>query len=420
MVNQNQSSLDDAASNHQSESVSPSEPLPSSEPKSAPKKESGKYLMVRTIGKGNFAKVKLAVHMSTGVEVAIKIINKTQMKPNLLSRLKREIDIMKITNHPNIVKLLEIIETEDVLCLVMEYASGGEIFDYLVTNGQISEKEARVKFRQLVSAIHYCHSKKIVHRDLKAENILLDRNLHVKVADFGLANMFERDGHLKTFCGSPPYAAPELFLGVPYFGPCVDIWSLGVILYTIVVGHLPFEAKDIRELKQKVLSLNYTFPRNSVSPEFKSIVGNMLILDPRKRSSLKIIMEHRWMNIGYESDPLRPYEEEVVSELQPFKVETMHCMGYTDHQLNESVESPKFDHIYATYQLLSCIPTQIINSDASETKVVPQVEEPEQPVKVLDENSSSRPSTTVGRFTVQTSAKNSSIDDPNTSPRKMK
>lgn len=128
---------------------------------------------------------------------------------------------MKVINHPHIVKLLEIIENEDILCLVMEYASGGifkiiftfvgEIFDYLVSNGRMCENEARKKFRQLLSAIQYCHAKKIVHRDLKAENILLDKHLNVKVADFGLANTFENDP-LKTFCGSPPYAAPELFL----------------------------------------------------------------------------------------------------------------------------------------------------------------------------------------------------------------
>ncbi|CAH8569456.1 unnamed protein product [Dicrocoelium dendriticum] len=273
----------------------PELPSASAEPNAAEtpdtsNKHAGKYRLIRTIGKGNFAKVKLAIHMATGVEVAIKIINKTKMDSTLLKRLKREIAIMKLTNHPNIVRLLEIIENEDVLCLVMEYASGGEIFDYLVSNGRMREKEARAKFRQLLSAIQYCHSKRIVHRDLKAENILLDSNLNVKVADFGLANMFEYDQRLTTFCGSPPYAAPELFLGIPYYGPGVDIWSLGVILFTLVLGHLPFDARDLRELRMKIIGLNYTIPRGAVSLECEALLRKMLVLDPKDRSSLKVSM----------------------------------------------------------------------------------------------------------------------------------
>ncbi|VEL25367.1 unnamed protein product [Protopolystoma xenopodis] len=253
------------------------------------KKNFGKYRLLRTIGKGNFAKVKLAVHLATGVEVAIKIINKTLMDATLFERLKREITIMKTTSHPNIVKLLEIIENEDVLCLVMEYASGGEIFDYLVAHGRMREKEARIKFRQLISAINYCHSKRIAHRDLKAENILLDGNLNVKVADFGLANTFEPNQRLTTFCGSPPYAAPELFLGIPYYGPGVDIWSLGVILFTLVLGQLPFDANDLKELRAKILNVQYNIPKGAISTECEQLIRKMLVLDPKKRYSLKFL-----------------------------------------------------------------------------------------------------------------------------------
>ncbi|CAH8446562.1 unnamed protein product [Schistosoma intercalatum] len=321
----------------------------------------GKYRLLRTIGKGNFAKVKLAIHMATGVEVAIKIINKTVMDNTLLKRLKREITIMKVTNHPNIVKLLEIIENEDVLCLVMEYASGGEIFDYLVANGKMCEKKARVKFRQLLSAMQYCHAKRIVHRDLKAENILLDQNLNVKVADFGLANTFESDQRLTTFCGSPPYAAPELFLGIPYYGPSVDIWSLGVILFTLVLGHLPFDARDLRELRSKILGLHYTIPRGAVSPECDTLLRKMLVLDPKDRSSLKSLMLDKWVNMGYAPDDhLRPYREVPKSQLDDNRVKAMEEMGFTRADLESSVVNPAFDHVYATYHLLPETPSQFV------------------------------------------------------------
>ncbi|KAI4813328.1 hypothetical protein KUCAC02_024660 [Chaenocephalus aceratus] len=194
----------------------------------------GNYRLLKTIGKGNFAKVKLARHVLTGRE------------------LFREVRIMKLLNHPNIVKLFEVIETEKTLYLVMEYASGGEVFDYLVAHGRMKEKEARAKFRQIVSAVQYCHQRRIVHRDLKAENLLLDADMNIKIADFGFSNEFTVGSKLDTFCGSPPYAAPELFQGKKYDGPEVDVWSLGVILYTLVSGSLPFDGQNLKELRERV------------------------------------------------------------------------------------------------------------------------------------------------------------------------
>ncbi|THD25517.1 MAP/microtubule affinity-regulating kinase 4 [Fasciola hepatica] len=355
---------DEASKNRASDNVRLTQPPESQRPSVSTvdtKSNVGKYRLLRTIGKGNFAKVKLAIHMATGVEVAIKIINKTVMDSTLLKRLKREITIMKVTNHPNIVRLLEIIENEDVLCLVMEYASGGEIFDYLVANGKMREKEARMKFRQLLSAIQYCHSKRIVHRDLKAENILLDRNLNVKVADFGLANHFDYDQRLTTFCGSPPYAAPELFLGIPYYGPGVDVWSLGVILFTLVLGHLPFDARDIRELRSKILGLHYTIPKGAISPECEALLRKMLVLDPKDRSSLKVLMQDKWINTGYApSEHLRPYKEPPKSQLDEVRVKAMEAMGFTRADLESSVVNPEFDHVYATYHLLPETPSQFM------------------------------------------------------------
>ncbi|KAM7342689.1 par-1 isoform 7-T12 [Cochliomyia hominivorax] len=268
----------------------------------------GKYKLIKTIGKGNFAKVKLAKHLPTGKEVAIKIIDKTQLNPGSLQKLFREVRIMKMLDHPNIVKLFQVIETEKTLYLVMEYASGGEVFDYLVLHGRMKEKEARVKFRQIVSAVQYCHQKRIIHRDLKAENLLLDSELNIKIADFGFSNEFTPGSKLDTFCGSPPYAAPELFQGKKYDGPEVDVWSLGVILYTLVSGSLPFDGSTLRELRERVLRGKYRIPFY-MSTDCENLLRKFLVLNPAKRASLETIMSDKWMNMGFEDDELKPYVE---------------------------------------------------------------------------------------------------------------
>ncbi|XP_041674660.1 serine/threonine-protein kinase MARK2-like isoform X2 [Drosophila eugracilis] len=219
----------------------------------------GVYKIIKTVGKGNFAKVKLAIHVPTDQEVAIKVIDKTKLNTSAREKLYREVKIMKLLNHPNIVKLFQVIESERTLYLVMEYASGGELFDHLVKNGKMSEKDARVLFRQLVSAIQYCHGKSVVHRDLKAENLLLDQKMNIKIADFGFSTTFDRDAQLETFCGSPPYAAPELFRGKKYTGPEVDSWSLGVVLFTLISGYLPFDGGTLKELRDRVLQGNSWF-----------------------------------------------------------------------------------------------------------------------------------------------------------------
>lgn len=311
----------------------------------------GKYKLLKTIGKGNFAKVKLAKHVPTNKEVAIKIIDKTQLNPSSLQKLYREVRIMKMLDHPNIVKLFQVIETEKTLYLVMEYASGGEVFDYLVAHGKMKEKEARAKFRQIVSAVQYCHQKRIIHRDLKAENLLLDSEMNIKIADFGFSNEFTPGSKLDTFCGSPPYAAPELFQGRKYDGPEVDVWSLGVILYTLVSGSLPFDGATLKELRERVLRGKYRIPFY-MSTDCEVLLKKFLVLNPSKRASLETIMKDKWMNMGYEDDELKPYVEPLPDLKDQKRIEALVAMGYNRQDIEESLANTMYDDVFATYLLL--------------------------------------------------------------------
>ncbi|XP_051732906.1 serine/threonine-protein kinase MARK2 isoform X12 [Ctenopharyngodon idella] len=340
----------------------------------------GCYRLLKTIGKGNFAKVKLAKHILTGKEVAVKIIDKTQLNSSSLQKLFREVRIMKLLNHPNIVKLFEVIETEKTLYLVMEYASGGEVFDYLVAHGRMKEKEARAKFRQIVSAVQYCHQKCIVHRDLKAENLLLDADMNIKIADFGFSNEFTLGNKLDTFCGSPPYAAPELFQGKKYDGPEVDVWSLGVILYTLVSGSLPFDGQNLKELRERVLRGKYRIPFY-MSTDCENLLKKFLILNPTKRGSLEQqIMKDRWMNVGHEDDELKPYIEPQPDYKDPkrtgqhpscaggWKRDIMLRMGYSLEEIQDSLINQKYNDVMATYLLLD-----YRNSELDELSIKPRL-----------------------------------------------
>uniref|UniRef100_A0A8C2FVV1 non-specific serine/threonine protein kinase n=1 Tax=Cyprinus carpio TaxID=7962 RepID=A0A8C2FVV1_CYPCA len=311
----------------------------------------GNYRLLKTIGKGNFAKVKLARHVLTGREVSryIFIVIYTGAFKRLI--LFREVRIMKVLNHPNIVKLFEVIETEKTLYLIMEYASGGEVFDYLVAHGRMKEKEARAKFRQIVSAVQYCHQKRIVHRDLKAENLLLDADMNIKIADFGFSNEFIIGSKLDTFCGSPPYAAPELFQGKKYDGPEVDVWSLGVILYTLVSGSLPFDGQNLKELRERVLRGKYRIPFY-MSTDCENLLKKLLVLNPGKRGSLEQIMEDRWMNVGHEEEELKPYTEPEPDISDNKRIELMITMGFPKDEITEALVGQKYDEVMATYLLL--------------------------------------------------------------------
>ncbi|KAK3097997.1 hypothetical protein FSP39_015178 [Pinctada imbricata] len=320
----------------------------------------GYYEIERTIGKGNFAVVKLATHIATKTKVAIKIIDKTQLDDDNLTKIFREIKIMKLLKHPHIIRLYQVMETERMLYLVTEYASGGEIFDHLVAHGRMNEKEARKKFKQIVAAVSYCHSRHIVHRDLKAENLLLDANLNIKIADFGFSNFFSSNNMLKTWCGSPPYAAPELFEGKEYAAPGVDIWSLGVVLYVLVCGALPFDGSTLMSLRGRVLGGKFRVPFY-MSTECENLIKQMLTVDPAKRITIDQILNHRWMKQGEEDPEFEEmlYEYNRPSDVDP-DVENLNelilshieSLRLDRDKAEESVRNQAYDHHSAVYHLL--------------------------------------------------------------------
>lgn len=257
----------------------------------------GHYELKKTLGKGNFSTVKLAQHKITRHSVAIKIVKFSILSEDNLMKINREIDVLKkLDKHEHIVRLYQVIKTKRYFFLVTEYCANGELYDYLVDKGRLSEPQSSKYFLQILSAVEYLHDHNIVHRDLKAENLLLTNNFEtVKIADFGFANYFKQDNLLSTWCGSPPYAAPELFKGLHYVGPPVDIWSMGVILYVLVCGSLPFDGHNLVHLKSRVLSGKFRIPF-FMSTECESLIRGMLRLDPDRRFNIRQIRAHAWIH----------------------------------------------------------------------------------------------------------------------------
>ncbi|XP_052616215.1 serine/threonine-protein kinase SIK2 isoform X4 [Peromyscus californicus insignis] len=316
----------------------------------------GFYDIEGTLGKGNFAVVKLGRHRITKTEVAIKIIDKSQLDAVNLEKIYREVQIMKMLDHPHIIKLYQVMETKSMLYLVTEYAKNGEIFDYLANHGRLNESEARRKFWQILSAVDYCHDRKIVHRDLKAENLLLDNNMNIKIADFGFGNFFKTGELLATWCGSPPYAAPEVFEGQHYEGPQLDIWSMGVVLYVLVCGALPFDGPTLPILRQRVLEGRFRIPY-FMSEECEHLIRRMLVLDPSKRLSIAQIKEHKWMliEVPVQRPILYPQEQEnepSIGEFNEQVLRLMHSLGIDQQKTIESLQNKSYNHFAAIYFLL--------------------------------------------------------------------
>ncbi|PGG96908.1 CAMK/CAMKL/AMPK protein kinase [Blastomyces parvus] len=251
------------------------------------------YTTVKILGEGSFGKVKLAVHQASGRHVALKIIPKRKLlSRDMVGRVDREIRYLQLLRHPHIIKLYTVIATQTDIVMVLEYAEK-ELFDYLVKRGRCSDEEARKFFQQIICAVEYCHRHKIVHRDLKPENLLIDKDRNVKIADFGLSNIMTDGNFLKTSCGSPNYAAPEVISGKLYAGPEVDVWSCGVILYVLLVGKLPFDDDYIPALFKKIAAGNFHMP-SYVSTGAAKLIRAMLQVHPVHRITIPEIRQDPW------------------------------------------------------------------------------------------------------------------------------
>ncbi|KFP05342.1 Maternal embryonic leucine zipper kinase, partial [Calypte anna] len=305
-----------------------------------------------TIGTGGFAKVKRARHLLTGEKVAIKIMDKLALGDDL-PRVKVEIDAMKHLSHQHICQLYHVIETSKKIFMVLEYCPGGELFDYIISKDHLSEEEARVFFRQIVSAIAYVHSCGYAHRDLKPENLLIDGDHNLKLIDFGLCAKPKGglDYHLNTCCGSPAYAAPELIQGKAYIGSEADIWSMGVLLYALLCGFLPFDDDNVMAVYRKIMRGKYSVPK-WLSPSSTLLLDQMLQVDPKKRITVKHLLSHPWLMQGY-SDAVQwqskyslgNLDEDCVAELSVFHKQSR-------ESILELISEWKYDQMSATYLLL--------------------------------------------------------------------
>jgi len=274
----------------------PAVTLPQIQPADAPILE--KYFIVREVGRGAFSVVWEAYHKSTNQRYAIKSINKKYISKQGWINLCREVEIMIHLNHPNILRLHEYINTATHVHLILDYVDGGELFDQIVQRGNFGEKDASAIVKQILSGIHYLHTNGVAHRDLKPENLLCCSDGRVVVADFGLAKVFGRGELLRTHCGTPTYAAPEIVRGDKAYSNAVDMWSIGVITYILLCGFFPFFSEDSEILRTKIISAEYSFPSpywDNISEEAKDFIKHLLVVDPAKRLTAEQAFKHPFM-----------------------------------------------------------------------------------------------------------------------------
>ncbi|KAG1327614.1 Non-specific serine/threonine protein kinase [Cocos nucifera] len=271
----------------------------------------GKYEIGRTLGEGNFGKVKYARHVETGQAVAVKILDRKRIQSlKVDDQIKREIGTLKLLKHPNVVRLYEVSASKTKIYMVLEYVNGGELFDKIAQKGKLPEQEGRRLFQQLIDAISYCHDKGVYHRDLKPENVLVDAKGNIKISDFGLSALPQHlgnDGLLHTTCGSPNYIAPEVLANRGYDGARSDIWSCGVILYVILMGYLPFDDRNLAVLYQKIFKGDTRIPK-WLSPGAQNLLRRILDPNPITRINVAEIKAHEWFKQDY--TPVIPNDDD--------------------------------------------------------------------------------------------------------------
>lgn len=284
----------------------------------------GRYELGRMLGQGTFAKVYQARNLKTGESVAIKAMEKEKiLKVGMIDQIKREISVMKLVRHPNVVQLYEVMASKTKIYFAMEYVKGGELFAK-VAKGKLKEDEARKYFQQLISAVDFCHSRGVYHRDLKPENLLLDDNGNLKVSDFGLSavpEQFRQDGLLHTTCGTPAYVAPEVILKKGYDGAKADIWSCGVILFVLMAGYLPFHDANLMAMYKKIYKGDFRCPP-WFSSEVRRLILKLLEPNPKARITIPQLMETAWFKRGFKREKLPTVEDEISSSISPADVET--------------------------------------------------------------------------------------------------
>jgi 5'-AMP-activated protein kinase catalytic alpha subunit len=270
----------------------------------------GKYEIGRTIGEGTFAKVKFAQNTETGESVAMKILDRsTIIKHKMADQIKREISIMKLVRHPYVVRLHEVLASRTKIYIILEFITGGELFDKIVHHGRLSEAEARRYFQQLIDGVDYCHSKGVYHRDLKPENLLLDSLGNMKISDFGLSALPEQGvSMLRTTCGTPNYVAPEVLSHKGYKGAPADVWSCGVILYVLIAGYLPFDELDLTTLYSKIDKAEFSCPA-WFPVGAKSLIQRILDPNPENRITIEQIRSDEWFQKNYVPVHLLEYED---------------------------------------------------------------------------------------------------------------
>ncbi|KAI3972313.1 hypothetical protein MKW92_035218 [Papaver armeniacum] len=275
-------------------------------------KRVGKYEVGKTIGEGTFAKVKLARNTETGESVAMKVLDRsTIISHKLIDQIKRELSIMKLVRHPYVVRLQEVLVSCAKMYIILEFVTGGELFDKIVHGGRLSETEARRYFQQLIDGVDYCHSKGVYHRDLKPENLLLDSQGNLRISGFGLGALPEEGvSLLHTTCGTPNYVAPEVLSHKGYIGSVADVWSCGVILYILLAGYLPFDELDLATLYNKITKAEFSFP-SWFPVEAKSLILRILDPNPQTRIRMDEIRDCEWFKRCYV--PVRRIEYEDVN-----------------------------------------------------------------------------------------------------------